>query len=87
MQNIRVANGHTKKLQKGCAKGQKKEQRRRNCKPTAGARTQTYQSLVRRSATWLETKLGVVLPRKIVNSWRYVACEAARAPARCAGKP
>ena len=34
MQNIRVANGHTKKLQRGCAKGQKKEQRRQNCKPT-----------------------------------------------------
>ena len=26
MQNIRVANGHTKELQRGCAKGQKKEQ-------------------------------------------------------------
>jgi hypothetical protein len=34
MQNTRVANGHTKKLQKGCAKGQKKEQRRQNYKPT-----------------------------------------------------
>lgn len=55
--------------------------------PATGARTQTYQSLVCRSATWLETKLGVVLPRKFVNSGRYVACEAARAPARCAGKP
>ena len=55
--------------------------------PATEARTQTYQSVVCRSATWLETKLGVELPRKIVKSWRYVACEAARAPARCAGKP
>ena len=28
MQNIRVANGHTKRLQRGCDKEQKKEKRR-----------------------------------------------------------
>jgi hypothetical protein len=31
MQNIRVANGHTKRLQRGCAKEQKKEKRRQKC--------------------------------------------------------
>ena len=88
MQNIRVANGHTKKLQKGCAKGQEKEQTPKlQTDPATGARTQTHLSLVYLSATWLETRLCVILLRKIVNSVRYVACEAARAPARCAGKP
>jgi hypothetical protein len=38
MQNIRVTNGHTKELQRGCAKGQKKEQPPKR-KPTARART------------------------------------------------
>jgi hypothetical protein len=39
--------------------------------PATEARTQTYQSLVCRSATWLETKLCVVWPRQnlIQGGW------------------
>ena len=81
MQNIRVANGHTKELQRGCAKGQKKEQppqKQTNC-PGSNPGSAS------RQPTALPLGQNLLVEQRQVGA--IFDCGAAKAPARCAGKP